>query len=197
MSDDRHVVLAFSLGSKAEEAAVLLDALRDIAAQTACGLPQPGGNEAGFDFGSDFVSRLQSGSVPESQTQPAAESRTLPQDSSYDNQKEAENVPPGEYSTWNNFSAPLISAPVSFSTKPVAVGDTESVTLEASTGRMAAEMVIPYPPGIPLLYPGEIITESICGRLGSLRSGGAKFQACADPALQHIKVYNIQKGGEV
>lgn len=100
-------------------------------------------------------------------------------------------------STWNNFSTSLISAPVRFSTKPVAARETESITLEASAGRVAAEMVIPYPPGIPLLYPGEIITESICGRLGSLRAGGAKFQACADPALQHIKVYNIQKGGEV
>lgn len=58
-------------------------------------------------------------------------------------------------------------------------------------------MVIPYPPGIPLLYPGEAITEAICSRLSGLSKGGAKFQACADPVLQHIKVYNIQKGGEV
>lgn len=58
-------------------------------------------------------------------------------------------------------------------------------------------MVIPYPPGIPLLYPGESIAASVCDRLIRLRTGGAKFQACADPALQHIKVYNIQKGGEV
>jgi arginine/lysine/ornithine decarboxylase len=189
MSDDRHVVLAFSLGSKAEEAAVLLAALRDIAAQTACGLPQPGGYEAGF--GSDVAL------VSVSQAQSDSGCMTAASAATYTNSGEAEPDSSGNYSTWNNFSASLISAPVPFSTRPVAAEDTESIMLEASAGRVAAEMVIPYPPGIPLLYPGEIITASICGRLSSLRTGGAKFQACADPALQHIKVYNIQKGGEV
>ncbi|MNE73404.1 hypothetical protein D3C80_1694140 [compost metagenome] len=58
-------------------------------------------------------------------------------------------------------------------------------------------MVIPYPPGIPLLYPGEVITEAACSRLAALRQGGAKFQACADSALRRIVVYNNMKGGEV
>lgn len=164
MSDDRHVVLAFSLGSKAEEAAELLTALQDIAAQTSLAAPQIGG--------------------------------TASQAASY-NSKEGDVASPGVISTWNNFDIPAVSAPVLFSTRPVAAGETESIELEASAGRIAAEMVIPYPPGIPLLYPGESITASVCDRLIRLREGGAKFQACADPALQHIKVYNIQKGGEV
>lgn len=58
-------------------------------------------------------------------------------------------------------------------------------------------MVIPYPPGIPLLYPGEVINETVYERLIALRQGGAKFQACADHALQSILVYNNKKGGEV
>ena len=157
MSDDRHVVLAFSLGSKAEEAAALLIALQDIAAQT-------GGTAA--------------------------------QAASY-NSREGGPTFSGDISTWNNFDIPAVSAPVAFSTRPVAEGETETIALETSAGRIAAEMVIPYPPGIPLLYPGESITASVCDRLIRLRTGGAKFQACADPALQHIKVYNIQKGGEV
>ncbi|MNE73918.1 Lysine decarboxylase, constitutive [compost metagenome] len=84
-----------------------------------------------------------------------------------------------------------------FSLKPVSAAETESVPLEYSIGRTAAEMVIPYPPGIPLLYPGEVINETVYERLIALRQGGAKFQACADHALQYILVYNIQKGGEV
>lgn len=164
MSDDRHVVLAFSLGSKAEEAAALLAALQEIAAQTSLVAPQRGGTAA--------------------------------QAASYHNTEE-DSLSPGDISTWNNFDIPAVSAPVQFSTRPVPTGETQSIALEASAGRLAAEMVIPYPPGIPLLYPGEHITESVLGRLLSLREGGAKFQACADPALQHIRVYNIQKGGEV
>lgn len=205
MSDDRHVVLAFSLGSKAEDAAVLLEALRDIAAQTACGVPQRSGTGSAFDSGCGLasVSDATAGSgfvlnsAPIVESQSDSTSRTILAAASYNKGEEAMSAFSSLNSTWNNFSTSLISAPVRFSTKPVAARETESITLEASAGRVAAEMVIPYPPGIPLLYPGEIITESICGRLGSLRAGGAKFQACADPALQHIKVYNIQKGGEV
>lgn len=209
MSDDRHVVLAFSLGSKAEDAAVLLEALRDIAAQTACGVPQTEGTEAACDSGAKYAAGsgsvldeaagagLVAASSPIAESQSDPTSMTILASASYNNGEEAMSAFSSPNSTWNNFSASLISAPVRFSTKPVAAEETESISLEASAGRVAAEMVIPYPPGIPLLYPGEIITESICGRLGSLRDGGAKFQACADPALQHIKVYNIQKGGEV
>lgn len=150
MSDDRHVVLLFSLGSKAKDAVHLLSALQEI------------------------DSEIQSESL-----------------------STAQNLSSNDISTWNNFDTHLISAPITFSMKPVIAGETESIELEYSEGRVAAEMVIPYPPGIPLLYPGEIITSHICKRLRGLAQGGAKFQACADPALQRIVVYNIKKGGEV
>lgn len=150
MSDERHVVLLFSLGSKAKDAVHLLRALQEI----------------------------------DSETQ--SESRCKDQ-----------YLSSNDISTWNNFDTQPISAPILFSMKPVIAGETESVGLEYSVGRVAAEMVIPYPPGIPLLYPGERITSHICKRLRGLAQGGAKFQACADPALQRIVVYNIKKGGEV
>lgn len=143
MSDARHVVLLFSLGSKAEDAVRLLQALREI--------------------------DLEALSDPESSS----------------NVLEFHHI-----STWNNFDSLQISDPVSFSLKPVDANETESIELEHSVGRVAAEMVIPYPPGIPLLYPGEVITELIHRRLTGLAFGGAKFQACADPVLQRIKVYN-------
>ncbi|MEK4045843.1 aminotransferase class I/II-fold pyridoxal phosphate-dependent enzyme [Paenibacillus sp. FSL H8-0048] len=212
MSDDRHVVLAFSLGSKAEEAAQLLTALQDIAAQTSLAAPQKGGAAASSDLdltaGAEAVTDLDltAGSGQSTYTYTAAHAsqggesisstRTAAQAASY-NSREGDSSCPADISTWNNFDIPAVSAPVAFSTRPVAEGETETIALETSAGRIAAEMVIPYPPGIPLLYPGESITASVCDRLIRLRTGGAKFQACADPALQHIKVYNIQKGGEV
>uniref|UniRef100_UPI00406B9D14 Orn/Lys/Arg family decarboxylase n=1 Tax=Paenibacillus odorifer TaxID=189426 RepID=UPI00406B9D14 len=150
MSDARHVVLLFSLGSKAEDAARLLQALREIDSEVTSESPHIAG-------------------ILESQ-----------------------NI-----STWNNLNVLQISVPVPFSLKPVSANEVESINLEHSVGRVAAEMVIPYPPGIPLLYPGEVITDQIQQRLTGLAYGGAKFQACADPVLQRIKVYNIQKGGEV
>lgn len=41
----------------------------------------------------------------------------------------------------------------------------ENVTLNESVGRVSMERVIPYPPGIPLLQPGELITKEIIDSL--------------------------------
>ncbi len=39
--------------------------------------------------------------------------------------------------------------------------ESENVSLDEAVGRVSAEKVIPYPPGIPLLLPGEVITKEI------------------------------------
>ena len=38
--------------------------------------------------------------------------------------------------------------------------DFEKVNLKYAIGRISVEMVCPYPPGIPLLIPGEILDEA-------------------------------------
>lgn len=38
-------------------------------------------------------------------------------------------------------------------------GETEEVYLEDMVGRVNANMILPYPPGVPLVLPGEMITE--------------------------------------
>jgi lysine decarboxylase len=38
-------------------------------------------------------------------------------------------------------------------------GEVETVTLDQLVGRVSANMILPYPPGVPLLMPGEMITE--------------------------------------
>ena len=37
--------------------------------------------------------------------------------------------------------------------------EVETVELENPVGRVSANMILPYPPGVPLLMPGEMITE--------------------------------------
>ena len=36
----------------------------------------------------------------------------------------------------------------------------EKVSLRDSVGRIAAEMICPYPPGIPMLIPGEFLDQA-------------------------------------
>ena len=38
-------------------------------------------------------------------------------------------------------------------------GEGETIELENLVGRISANMILPYPPGVPLLMPGEMITE--------------------------------------
>jgi len=82
-----------------------------------------------------------------------------------------------------------VSDPVLFSLRPVAAVDIERIPIEGSAGRQAAEMVIPYPPGIPILYPGEWITNEIEAALIQLHHSKAKCQGVEDSSLRTINVY--------
>ena len=62
------------------------------------------------------------------------------------------------------------------------------VKLAESQGRVAGEMVAPYPPGIPCLAPGELITKEVWDYLHYLKKSEARVQGPEDPKLEHIKV---------
>jgi arginine/lysine/ornithine decarboxylase len=67
----------------------------------------------------------------------------------------------------------------------------QSVKLENSVGLTAAEWIIPYPPGIPVLYPGETITLEIIEQLRQWRHQGAQIQGASDPELLIIQVQTL------
>ncbi|SHH46486.1 lysine decarboxylase [Caloranaerobacter azorensis DSM 13643] len=48
--------------------------------------------------------------------------------------------------------------------------DIENVLINESVGRISANFVIPYPPGVPILCPGEEITESIVEYINYLKT---------------------------
>ena len=50
----------------------------------------------------------------------------------------------------------------------------ESVRIDECAGRVCAGSIIPYPPGIPLLCPGEVLTEELIAYVKKLRSMGEK-----------------------
>ena len=63
------------------------------------------------------------------------------------------------------------------------------VIVEESIGEIAAERVTPYPPGIPLLVPGERITEAIVQQIQYLIESGARFQGNRDIYQGKITVF--------
>ncbi len=63
-----------------------------------------------------------------------------------------------------------------------------SVPLPAAIGCIAAESIIPYPPGIPVLVPGERIGWNKLLYLAQVVAGGAICAGAADPRLLTIRV---------
>lgn len=66
--------------------------------------------------------------------------------------------------------------------------DKRAVPLEEAVGCVAAEMVIPYPPGIPYLVPGERIDEQALTFLRDQRKMGTRFHGVQDPDLRTIQI---------
>jgi arginine/lysine/ornithine decarboxylase len=63
----------------------------------------------------------------------------------------------------------------------------QSVPLEKATGRTAAEAITPYPPGIPLVMPGERLSVEVIELLTALRDAGNPISA-SDPSMGFVKV---------
>ncbi|KAL6191853.1 hypothetical protein ACLB2K_038242 [Fragaria x ananassa] len=64
------------------------------------------------------------------------------------------------------------------------------VSIEISLGEVCGELICPYPPGIPVLIPGEIITKKALDYLLHVRSKGAVITGASDSLLSSIVICN-------
>ena len=64
----------------------------------------------------------------------------------------------------------------------------ETVTAADAIGRVSAELVAPYPPGIPVLAPGELITAAAVAALADAAADGGRIAYAADPTLATFQV---------
>ena len=65
---------------------------------------------------------------------------------------------------------------------------TRRVPLREAAGQTAAETVAPYPPGIPVLIPGEEVTPETIEYLERLRQAGARLEGGSDPTGETVLV---------
>lgn len=66
--------------------------------------------------------------------------------------------------------------------------ETVSVPLEEAEDEISAEMVMAYPPGIPVLCPGERISWEIIRYIQTMREANLNIQGTEDPEVNLIKV---------
>ncbi|MFG2721516.1 aminotransferase class I/II-fold pyridoxal phosphate-dependent enzyme [Streptomyces sp. NPDC048416] len=64
----------------------------------------------------------------------------------------------------------------------------EHVPAERAAGRIAAEMISPYPPGVPAVAPGEVITDAVLDYLRSGVEHGVLIPDAADPSVKTLRV---------
>ncbi len=63
-----------------------------------------------------------------------------------------------------------------------------SAAVGEAIGQICAEMIVPYPPGIPVFLPGEVVTTEKVAYLTDGRARGMTLSGACDPTLETIRV---------
>jgi arginine decarboxylase len=64
----------------------------------------------------------------------------------------------------------------------------ERVSAERAVGRVAAEMAAPYPPGIPVIAPGEVIDAELLAAVRAEARAGSRIAYVSDHTLDTLLV---------
>jgi lysine decarboxylase len=65
---------------------------------------------------------------------------------------------------------------------------TEMVAADTAAGRISADLIAPYPPGVAVVAPGEILTPQILKGLKSSKDAGVRIAYATDPTLESYRV---------
>ncbi len=68
------------------------------------------------------------------------------------------------------------------------LGASEAVAVDDAVGRVSAESIAGYPPGIPALLPGERVTAEVVAYLRELVAAGARLHGASDPTFATLHV---------
>jgi arginine decarboxylase len=81
-----------------------------------------------------------------------------------------------------------VTPEVAMSPREAFFSPNETLGADAAVGRVSAELVAPYPPGVPVLAPGEVITAGALAALREARAEGGRIASAADPTLATLQV---------
>jgi arginine decarboxylase len=65
---------------------------------------------------------------------------------------------------------------------------TEMVSEREAIGRISADLIAPYPPGVAVVAPGEILTDQIVTGLRQSKDAGVRIAYATDLTLNHYRV---------
>ncbi|WP_457202201.1 aminotransferase class I/II-fold pyridoxal phosphate-dependent enzyme [Nocardioides sp. HB32] len=97
--------------------------------------------------------------------------------------RSAETPPPVDFPSAEGLELETVLLP-----RDAFFAEVEQVPAEKAVGRVAAEMVTPYPPGVPVLAPGERISQEAVDYLRSGVAAGMLIPEAADPEVTSLRV---------
>lgn len=69
--------------------------------------------------------------------------------------------------------------------------DKISIPLKESLGKISGEFLLAYPPGIPLLCPGEEVTQDVLNYVEDLKRANLYVQGTEDPTVTNLKIVTL------
>ena len=77
-------------------------------------------------------------------------------------------------------------APGNLSVRQTFQRETVSLKLEDAVDRINAELLYCYPPGVPLAFPGERLSQEVFEYIKTQASYGGSIQGASDPTLETV-----------
>ena len=78
--------------------------------------------------------------------------------------------------------------PLALTPREAFLGSQDVVPIEQSVGRVAAESLAAYPPGIPNVFPGERLTPQTISYIQRTLEAGGTIRGLSDPTLRTVRV---------
>jgi lysine decarboxylase len=77
---------------------------------------------------------------------------------------------------------------VAISMRDAYFAETEMVAAKECVGRISADLIAPYPPGVAVVAPGEVLTSQILDGLATTKAAGVRIAYATDPTLSSYRV---------
>ena len=87
-----------------------------------------------------------------------------------------------------NSTLPLPTPELELTPREAYFAETKTVSLEQASGQISGELICPYPPGIPVVMPGEVITTEAIAYLRQILDAGGVVTGCQDSSLNTLEV---------
>jgi arginine decarboxylase len=99
-----------------------------------------------------------------------------------------EQIGPADVEERRAFAEPPPWGPLELAPRDAFLGPQEAVAFERAEGRIAAESLAAYPPGVPNVLPGERLTGPTIAYIADSLAHGGLVRGASDRTLQTIRV---------